>query len=202
MLSLDLERKSFFEELKEKCGEPIELCYQCQKCASGCLATAYADYMPNEIIRLVQLGQKKRVLNSSSIWICSGCETCGARCPNKINIKEVMDALKEIAIKEGIIKEKRIHLFHTIFLNSVQAHGRVHELAMMVKYKLKSRDYFSDMDIGLELFKKGKLPLLSHGIKEKAKLRNIFEKTSMRNPLQVNQQRKKCEIEEKAACLR
>lgn len=175
---IDAEKRKFFNEVREKSGQPIELCYQCQKCASGCIATGFADYYPNEIIRLVQLGQKERVLNSSSIWICSSCETCGARCPNGINTAEVMDTLKEMAIAAGMVKEKNINLFHNTFLGSVRSHGRVHETSMMVFYKLKSGDLFSDMDVGLKMFLKGKMPLLPHGIKAKGKLRDIFSKTA------------------------
>jgi len=175
---IDAEKKSFFNQVKEKSGQPIELCYQCQKCASGCIATSYADYYPNEIIRLVQFGHKDRVLGCSSIWICSSCETCGARCPNGINIAEVMDALKEMSIHEGKVKEKNINLFHNVFLGSVKSFGRVHEGSMMAIYKLKSGDLMSDLDVGFEMFKKGKMPLLPHRVKAKGKLKNIFFSTN------------------------
>ncbi|MBF7083127.1 4Fe-4S dicluster domain-containing protein [Desulfallas sp. Bu1-1] len=175
---INAEKRNFFNEVRERSGQPIELCYQCQKCASGCIATQYADYYPNEIIRMLQFGQIDRVLNCSSIWICSSCETCGARCPNGINVAEVMDALKEMAIARGIIKEKKINLFHNVFLNSVRSHGRVHEGSMMAIYKLKSGDLMSDLDIGWQMFKKGKMPLLPHRIKARGKLKNIFNKTS------------------------
>lgn len=177
MSFIDREKRHFIKEVRDRSGQPIELCYQCQKCASGCIATEYADYYPNEIIRMLQLGKRERVLNSSSIWICSSCETCGARCPNGINIAEVMDALKEMAIEEGIIKEKKIHLFHNVFLNSVRAHGRVHEATMMANYKIKSGDLMSDAGVGWEMFKKGKMKILPHRIKAKGKLRDIFNKS-------------------------
>ncbi|MCF8010061.1 MAG: 4Fe-4S dicluster domain-containing protein [Clostridiales bacterium] len=169
--------KSFLDEVKKRSGQPIELCYQCQKCASGCIATEFADYYPNEVIRMVQLGQKERVLNCSSIWLCSACETCGARCPNNINVRAVMDALKEMAIEKGIIKEKRVKQFHNVFLGTVYSHGRIHEVSMMAKYKLKSLDLFSDMGIGFKMFTKGKLPLTPKNIKDKSKLKNIFDKS-------------------------
>lgn len=178
MSFIDADKRKFFNEVREKSRQPIELCYQCQKCASGCIATGFADYYPNEIIRLVQLGQKERVLNSSSIWICSSCETCGARCPNGINTAEVMDALKEMAIAAGMVKEKNINLFHNTFLNSVRSHGRVHETSMMVIYKIKSGDLFSDMDVGLEMFRKGKMPVFPHRIKARGKIKDIFNKTA------------------------
>lgn len=164
----------FYREMREKSGQPIELCYHCQKCASGCIATEYADFYPNEILRLVQLGQKERALQCSSLWICSSCETCGARCPNGINMRAVIDALKEKSISENKVKEKEIHLFHTVFLNSVRANGRVHEPTMMAAYKLKTRNLFSDLGVGFDMFKKGKMSLLPSRVKDKKTLKNIF----------------------------
>ncbi len=178
MSFIDADKRKFFNEVREKSGQPIDLCYQCQKCASGCIATGFADYYPNEIIRLVQLGQKERVLNSSSIWICSSCGMCGARCPNGINIAEVMDALKEMAIAAGTVQEKNVLLFHNTFLNSARTFGRVHEASMMGFYKIKSGDLMSDMDFGMDMLKKGKLPLLPHRVKARGKIKNIFNKTA------------------------
>lgn len=167
----------FYRQIREKSGQPIELCYQCQKCASGCIANEHADFYPNEILRLVQLGQKQKALGCSSIWICSSCETCGARCPNGINTRAVIDALKEMAIAEGMVKEKKIQLFHDTFLGSVRANGRVHEPVMLGLFKLRSRDLFSDLDYGLNLFMKGKMPLLPSRVKDRKTLRNIFKQS-------------------------
>ncbi|KJS10907.1 MAG: heterodisulfide reductase [Peptococcaceae bacterium BRH_c8a] len=177
MSIINQEGLEFYREIREKSGQPIELCYQCQKCASGCIATEYADFYPNEILRLVQLGQKQKALNCSSIWICSSCETCGARCPNGINTRAVIDALKEKAIAEGLVKEKKIHLFHTVFLNSVRANGRVHEPVMMAMYKLKSKDLWSDLDHGFNMFIKGKMPLLPSRVKNRQTLKQIFKQS-------------------------
>ncbi|MFA7468152.1 MAG: 4Fe-4S dicluster domain-containing protein [Desulfotomaculaceae bacterium] len=177
MSIINQEGLDFYREIREKSGQPIELCYQCQKCASGCIATEYADFYPNEILRLVQLGQKEKALNCSSIWICSSCETCGARCPNGINTRAVIDVLKEMAIAENMVKEKKVHLFHTTFLNSVRANGRVHEPVMLAIFKLKSKDLFSDLGFGFDMFKKGKMPLLPSRVKNRKILQNIFKQS-------------------------
>ena len=135
-----------------------------------------AEYSPNQIIKMVQLGMKEPVLNSSSIWLCSSCEICGARCPNGIKIAEINDALKEIAIESNIIKEKNINLFNKVFLDTVRSMGRIHETRMMMVYKLKSGDLFSDIDLGMQMFTRGKLPLFMKGTKSKAKVKRIFDR--------------------------
>jgi heterodisulfide reductase subunit D len=59
------------------------------------------EYGPDRILRLIQLGQRERVLASRDAWLCLGCEMCGAHCPNDIDIGEVMIALKELAGETG-----------------------------------------------------------------------------------------------------
>lgn len=170
------------EEVKERSGQPVQLCYQCQKCAAGCPVSTYSDFHPNQIIRLLQYGMKETVLKSHLIWLCPGCETCGARCPNGISVGRVMDALREMAVREGVDgKGKNIFLFHREFLNSVRAKGRVDETLMLTRYKIKSGQLFSDLKLGLAMFRKGKLPLFPAGIKEKEQVRRIFLKAEQRN---------------------
>jgi len=48
---------------------------------------------------------------------------------------------------------------------------------MMVNYKLKSGDLFSDMALGLDMFSKGKLSLFGPKTKDVASVRKIFERT-------------------------
>lgn len=167
----------FLAAVKEKSKQPVELCYQCQKCASGCPLVDYADYTPNQIMRMISFGLKDRVLKSSMIWLCSGCETCGVRCPNGIRIAEVMDSLRAMSAGANVTKEKKTESFHRTFLNEIKIRGRVHEASLMAKYKVKSGQLFSDIGLGLQLFKKGKLPVLPHGIKDKKQVRDIFART-------------------------
>lgn len=164
----------FFAQVKEKSGQPVELCYQCQKCAAGCPMGDYFDYTPNQVIRMVYFGLRDRVLRSSAIWLCSGCETCGVRCPNGIRISEVMDALRAMSSAGNLAGEKQTETFHRMFLDEVKARGRVHESLLMAKYKLRTGQMFTDLDLGFKLFRKGKLPLLPRGIKDKKGIRKIF----------------------------
>src|SRR5512139_1237860 len=107
----------FLEEAMKKSVENLSLCYQCLKCTAGCPTEPYMDVRPNNIIRMIQMGMKKEVLESSAIWLCVSCETCGTRCPNKIDIGVLMDALREMAIQEGVpAKEKNSHLLHEAFV--------------------------------------------------------------------------------------
>ena len=57
------------------------------------------DILPNQIIRYAQLGLKEELLASKAIWICASCLTCNARCPKGINIAEVIEALRQILLR-------------------------------------------------------------------------------------------------------
>ena len=175
--SIDTMDSSFLEEVKKRSGEDLSLCYQCIKCTAGCPTAPYMDIRPNNVIRMIQMGMKEAVLGSSAIWLCVYCQTCGTRCPNEIHIGVLMDALREMAIEEGVpAKEKNIHLLHETFIQSIKWEGRLHEATMEVVYKLRSRDFLTDLIPGMMLFLKGKLPLFPSLVKGRQEMKKIFDR--------------------------
>jgi heterodisulfide reductase subunit C len=83
-----------------------------------------------------------------------------------------------MAIESGLgARERNILKFHESFLSNIKMGGRINEPLMMVQYKLKSGDLFSDMFMGLDMFMKGKLSLMSPRTKDLKTVRDIFEKT-------------------------
>ena len=92
-----------------------------------------------------------------------------------IDIAAVMSALREMAIEEGVrIAEPGIFNFHQEVLNSIQKYGRTHKLEIMMRYKLRQRDLFSDMDMGLKMLAKRKLDLRPSKIIDKTQIRKLF----------------------------
>lgn len=170
---------TFLEEVNEKIsGVPIQRCYHCRKCTAGCPLASAMEYNPNRIVKMIQMGKRDEVLNSSTIWLCVSCETCITRCPNEVDIARMMDVLRQMAIESDVgAGEKNILKFHEAFLSGVKSWGRLNEPLMMLHYKLKSRDFLADMSLGIEMFRKGKLPLLSPKTKDTKTLKKIFEKT-------------------------
>lgn len=168
---------SFKEEIEKLSGQSIASCYQCGECTGGCPVAYASDLTPNQVSRLVQLGQDSEVLNSSMIWLCVGCETCATRCPRGVELSRVMDALRETAIKRGIpAREPNIKICHEAILRSVAHSGRVFEPAMIGEYKLRTMNLFSDLDLGLKMFLKGKLPLIPSFIWGLRDMKKIFAK--------------------------
>jgi heterodisulfide reductase subunit C len=170
-------RQAFLAEVQERCGENLRLCYQCLKCTAGCPTAPYMDFNPHAIVRMIQWGLKQEVLESKAIWLCVSCETCGTRCPNEIDIGVLMDALREMSLEEGYqAKEKGIVALHNAFMASIRRGGRVHEATMLMEFKLRSGDYWTDLVSGMKLFMKGKIPLIPGRIKGIDSIREIYRK--------------------------
>ena len=85
-------------------GQNIKKCFSCGTCTAGCPVREVTDrYNPRKIIRMALLGMKKEVLSSQFIWLCSSCYTCFERCPQDVRIPELMNAIKNIAVREGYL---------------------------------------------------------------------------------------------------
>ena len=82
-------------------GETMTHCYQCGTCASSCpVAKKTPTFNPREVIKLGLLGEKKEVLAGDAIWLCCSCYNCQERCPQKVEIAELIYALRNMAFTE------------------------------------------------------------------------------------------------------
>jgi len=170
---------TFLEEVNSRIdGVPIQRCYHCRKCTAGCPLAFAMEYSLDKVVRMIQMERRSEVLTSDTIWLCVSCETCITRCPNEVDIARMMDVLREMAIEGGIAaQEKNILKLHESFLTCIRMRGRINEPLLIAGYKLKSGDLFSDVAMGLDMYLKGKLSLLSPKTKDMRAVRNIFEKT-------------------------
>jgi heterodisulfide reductase subunit D len=93
--------ESFISQVNQRSGQIVQMCYHCHKCTAGCPAAFAMEYGPDRVVRMIQFGQRERLMASRDAWLCLGCEMCGAHCPNEIDINEVMIALKELSEEAG-----------------------------------------------------------------------------------------------------
>jgi heterodisulfide reductase subunit C len=171
---------SFLQEVEEHSGVHVSACFQCRKCSAGCPLTLAMDYFPDRIIRMVQLGLRQQALASEAIWLCAACETCLTRCPNEVDIPKLMDHLKQLALKERVplpAAEKNIALLHGVFLASIKKWGRVHELGVMGNYKSRTGQMFTDLGLGWQMFRRGRLRLLPSRVRGLREVRGMFSAT-------------------------
>ncbi|MEM3585839.1 MAG: 4Fe-4S dicluster domain-containing protein [Candidatus Jordarchaeaceae archaeon] len=114
---------SFLRKIMRKPGgEKILVCFQCGVCCASCpLRSLSPEYNPRRIVKKAILGMKDDVLSNEFVWFCADCNACTERCPQGVNPSEVMKAIKNVAIEEGVIPEavKRI-------VENLEEHGRVY----------------------------------------------------------------------------
>jgi heterodisulfide reductase subunit C len=86
-------------------GDNVKLCFSCGTCTAGCpVAGVDAEFDPRRIIRQVLLGMRQKVLSSPVIWRCVQCYSCSAKCPQNVKFRDVIRALREMAIEEGYVR--------------------------------------------------------------------------------------------------
>lgn len=102
-MSIDFASKAnreIFQRIREISGQNPELCMQCGTCSASCTGIGKMDFLPRQVIRKIQLGDPG-VINCHSIWVCTACLTCSARCPRGIDVGRIMEALRVINLRKG-----------------------------------------------------------------------------------------------------
>ncbi len=122
-------------------------CYQCGKCTAGCPVADRMDLMPNQVVRLVQLGDVERAASSKGIWECVSCQTCTTRCPKSVDCAGVMDTMRQLSVERSVHAEaqSRTILFQKAFLRNIRRNGRVNELELVGAFKTSA--FLKDLEI-------------------------------------------------------
>jgi heterodisulfide reductase subunit C len=125
-------RASFSDEIKSRLGgETVTRCYQCGTCASSCpVAKLTERFNPREVIKLSLLGERREVLFGDAIWLCCSCYNCQERCPQKVEITDVIYALRNMAIREG-----KIPNIYSEFAAGLLSEGRIVPMSKFLEKK-------------------------------------------------------------------
>jgi hypothetical protein len=100
-----------------------------------------------------------------------------------IDIASVMDAVRQLALAENAqIAEPNIHHFHREVMGCIERYGRTHKLEIMMRYKMKSHDWFTDMMTGLKMLMKGKLELRPSKIEHVHLIKDLFDRRRVHGP--------------------
>jgi heterodisulfide reductase subunit C2 len=89
-----------------------------------------------------------------------------------------MDTLRRMSIKSGTVSLPRVRAFHEAFMNAIRTHGRVHEIELIARYKLKTMTLLEDLGIGREMFARRRIRLIPERIRGRKEVRNIVDKPS------------------------
>jgi heterodisulfide reductase subunit C len=169
--------------LRAATGESVFKCYQCGKCTAGCPLADEMDMPPSQIMRRLQLGGpefEEEALGALASWLCLTCETCGARCPQEVDLPRIMEFVRQEALRRGLVhrQARDILAFHRAFLASIRQSGRLHEVGLIAAYKLKTGHLFQDVLVAPKLMLRGKLNPLPHRIAGHDAIRRIFDRTA------------------------
>jgi quinone-modifying oxidoreductase subunit QmoC len=188
-MSIEKYRNNFLKEVEERVeeGNWVKMCMQCGVCAGSCpLGSAWA-HPPQEIFMMIRAGKREEVLTSDSMWMCTSCYNCVARCPRKLPITHIMHGLAYLAKREGLApKNNPTVYFGQKFWDNLVKTGRVNEA------KLAQSLYFKDgfsagikrsmemKDVALGLVKAGRLNVMEmlggHSIKDKSGFHAMLKK--------------------------
>lgn len=188
-MSIEKYRNNFLKEVEERVeeGDWVKMCMQCGVCAGSCpLGNAWA-HPPQEIFMMIRAGKREEVLTSDSMWMCTSCYNCIARCPRKLPITHIMHGLAYLAKREGLApKSNPTVYFGQKFWDNLTKTGRVNEA------KLAQSLYFKDgfsagikrsmemKDVALGLVKAGRLNVMEmlggHSIKDKSGFHAMLKK--------------------------
>jgi heterodisulfide reductase subunit C len=137
------------------------------------------DYTPRQLIAMVRAGMRDQVLSSNAMWYCMSCYLCTVRCPRGIKHTDLMYVLKNLSAHSRLVKRgNRPLAMARSFVDVVNRLGRVHEASLIALYYLRTNPLKAVFltSVGLNLFGRGRLPLLPHSIQNKAQLQAIVHK--------------------------
>ena len=160
-------QKGFAQEILEESGVNANLCYQCKQCTAACPVVEHFDLAPHRLMRAIQLGQREKVLNSKTVWLCAACEACTTRCPQGLSTPHITDALRIISVREGIKPAvSSIPIFYQAALRGIGVFGRMYEAGLMGELYLRlalsgqvnyGEFLQEDIPLALKMVKVGKL---------------------------------------------
>ncbi|MFN2218258.1 MAG: 4Fe-4S dicluster domain-containing protein [Anaerolineae bacterium] len=160
-------------------------CFQCGVCSGSCPTVDRMEYGPRRIMHMIRLGLADQVLRSRDIWLCVSCFSCSSRCPQQVDISEVMSVLRNLSIARGVAKDEEA-IFSRTFVDVLQRHGRMYEMEVLLRY-YASKPGLSGLvglvkqaGLGIGMFRKGKIALRPERIEDTDELKQLAEKLDRR----------------------
>lgn len=162
-------RDSFLQQVTNiPGGESIKKCIQCGTCTGSCPVSYTMDITPREVIALFRAGDIESILSSRTIWICASCYACTVRCPQGVQVTDILYALKRLAIEQEIFPKRfPVYALSQSFIGFTNRYGRSYEPGLIIAYFLKTNPLklLGMIPLFLKLFFKGRIWLLPKKIK-------------------------------------
>lgn len=182
-------RNNFLKEVEANVEEGlwVKMCMQCGVCAGSCPFGPYWDHPPQEIFMMIRAGKRDEVLTSSSMWMCTSCYNCIARCPRELPITHIMHGLANYAHRLGIApKNQPTRKFARKFWDNLAKKGRINELKLGISLYFMNgfvegiKMAMMAMPLGMAMHKAKRLSAMEmiggHSVKDTSGLHAILKK--------------------------
>jgi heterodisulfide reductase subunit C2 len=175
-----VERDLAFGDRLIPAAQHLSTCIQCGTCTASCPSAAAMDITPRQMWRMVQLGMVDEVMHSKTMWLCSICYQCQARCPRGIPLTEIIAKLKQLAIQQQIKEWRESTTFYLTFASVMRRYGRMRELEFMARYFMSTNpmEALGYTTMGLTLFRRGKVHLEMPKLSGKGRLDDLFDRVA------------------------
>ncbi|MET0042907.1 MAG: 4Fe-4S dicluster domain-containing protein [Candidatus Thiodiazotropha sp. 6PLUC3] len=102
-------RSSFLKEVEANVeeGEWVKMCMQCGVCSGSCPLGKHWDHPPQELFMMIRANKREEVLSTDSMWMCTSCYNCIARCPRGLPITHIMHGLAVYSKRLGLVQKKQ-----------------------------------------------------------------------------------------------
>ena len=181
MIRYDAREAAFYrQKLIERAQADVRECYQCGNCSASCPAAFTFDYMPNQLMRMLQVGLVDEVLDSKAIQLCVQCLTCTGRCPRNINISGIFEDLKTVAVAQERKVPEHVKTFNKVFMDAVALFGRLPEFYDMARFYMGTMDpkmALGNVGLMVPVMTRRKMPLIPRRSKGAAEVGHIYKKT-------------------------
>lgn len=92
---------TLIREIKRHGAFDVSACFHCGNCSAVCPLSDAQGNFPRRMIRLGQIGDRKRLLDAPDAWLCYYCGECSDTCPREAGPGEYMAALRRYAIAQA-----------------------------------------------------------------------------------------------------
>ena len=89
-------------KIREISGQQFGKCFQCGTCTGSCPMVEHLDATPRKLMALLQAGQKDKLAELNTAWVCASCHICVVRCPRGLDIPRIMEALRQVVLRQNI----------------------------------------------------------------------------------------------------
>jgi len=163
-------------------GESLKKCIQCGTCTGSCPVSYTMDITPREIIALFRAKDMETILASRTLWICASCYACTVRCPQGVQVTDLLYALKRLAIEHRIFPRRfPVYALSQSFVNLTNRYGRSYELGLILAYYLRTKPWqlIGLIPLFIKLLTRGRISLFPKKIKNSVNFSRILKEAEI-----------------------